>query len=151
MAQISDPTAVLFLERADSLAAAGNQHLGAAIGGLDEGIARLGPLVLLQSRAIDLEVRAHRYGAALSRIDEILSTMPRKETWLVRRGEVLEHVGLNDQAQATYAEALAAIERLPSRLGKTPALLELAADLTNRLETDPAGNLETDQRHLLPE
>lgn len=151
LAQISNPTAVLFLERADALAAAGNQHLVAAIDGLDEGIAQVGPVILLQSRAVDLELRAHRYGAALSRIDEILSTMPRKERWLVRRGEVLEQVGLNDQAHATYAEALAAIERLPSRLGKTPALLALAADLTNRLEVDPADDQEAARRRLPPE
>ncbi len=151
LAQLSNPTAVLFLERADALAAAGNQHLVAAIDGLDEGIAQVGPVVLLQSRAVDLEIRAHRYGAALSRIDEILSTMPRKERWLVRRGEVLEQVGMNDQAYATYAEALAAIERLPSRLGKTPALQKMAADLTNRLEVDPADDQEADRRRLPPE
>jgi tetratricopeptide (TPR) repeat protein len=151
LAQIPDPTPVLFLERADALASAGNRYLIAAIDGLDEGITRVGPVVLLQSRAIDLEVRAHRFGAALRRIDQILSTMPRKEKWLARRGEVLEQAGRADEAHASYAEALAAIERLPSHVGKTPAVLELAADLTNRLEVDPAGSQDEDQRRLSPE
>jgi tetratricopeptide (TPR) repeat protein len=138
LAQISDPGPVLFLERADALAAAGNEYLEEAIDGLDEGIEQLGPVVLLQSKAIDLEVRAQRYGSALERIDQILSTMARKERWLARRGEVLERAGLPGEARASYAEALAAIERLPWRRRETPAIQELATELINRLEADPA-------------
>jgi len=146
LTQTADPGPVLFLERADALAAAGDEYLDAAIDGLDEGIALLGPVVLLQSKAVDLEVRARRYGSALGRIDQILSTMPRKERWLTRRGEVLERVGLIDEARASYAEALAAIERLPRRLRETPATQELAAELINRLEADPAERQESDQQ-----
>lgn len=151
LAQIAHPAPVLFLERADALAAAGNQHLDAAIAGLDEGIARLGPVVVLQSRAADLEIQAHRYGAVLGRIDHILSAMPRKERWLARRGDVLEQAGRTDEAHASYAEALVAIERLPGHLGKTPAVQELAADLINRLEADQAVSQEADQRRFPPE
>jgi tetratricopeptide (TPR) repeat protein len=146
LAQTSDPGPVLFLERADALAAAGNEYLDAAIDGLDEGIAQLGPVVLLQTKAIDLEVRARRYDSALGRIDQILSTMQRKERWLTRRGEVLEQAGLIDEARASYAEALAAIERLPRRRRETPAIQELATELINRLEADPADRLRGDQQ-----
>jgi tetratricopeptide (TPR) repeat protein len=138
LGQISDPGPVLFLERADALAAAGDEYLDAAIDGLDEGIAKMGPVVLLQTKAIDLEVRAGHYASALGRIDQVLSTMPRKERWLARRGEVLERAGLIDEACANYAEALAAIDRLPWRRRETPAIQELTADLINRLEADPA-------------
>ncbi len=139
LAQMRDPVPVLFLERADALAAVGKPDLGAAIDSLDEGIARLGSLVALQSRAIDLEVRARRYHAALGRVDQILLKSPRKERWLARRGEVLEQAGLNDEAHASYSEALAAIKRLPRRLGETPAIQQLAADLINRLKATPTG------------
>jgi tetratricopeptide (TPR) repeat protein len=132
LAQISDPGPVPFIERADALVAAGDEYLNAAIDSLDEGIEQVGPVVLLQSKAIDLEVRARRYESALGRIDQVLSTMPRKERWLARRGEVLEQAGLIDEARATYAEALAAIDHLPRRLKETPAIQELAAEVTNR-------------------
>jgi tetratricopeptide (TPR) repeat protein len=132
LGRISDPGPVLFLERADALAEAGDEYLAAAIDGLDEGIEQLGPVVLLQSKAVDLEVRARRYGSALDRIDQILSTMPRKERWLARRGEVLERAGLIDEALASYSEALAAIERLPWRRRETPAIQELAAEVIHR-------------------
>jgi len=146
LAETADPGPVLFLERADALAAAGNEYLGAAIEGLDEGIDQLGPVVLLQSKAVDLEIRAQRYGSALRRIDQILSTMPRKERWLARRGEVLEQAGLIDEACASYAEALAAIEGLPWRRRETAAIQELATDLINRLEAAPADKQSGDQR-----
>lgn len=147
LAQMAKPAPVFYLERADALAAAGDEHLAAAIDSLDEGIARLGPLILLQSKAIDLEVRAQHYDAALARIDQILSGMPRKERWLARRGEVFELAGWEDEARASYAEALAAIDDLPSHLGQTPAVQELAADLKRRLEGDPGGSEGAGTRH----
>ena len=149
LAQTADPGPVLFLERADALAAAGDEYLESALDGLDEGIEQLGPVVLLQSKAVDLEVRARRYDSALGRIDQILSTMPRKERWLARRGEVLERAGLIDEARASYAEALAAIERLPWRRRETPAIQELATELINRLDADPADRQGSYQRPFL--
>ena len=137
VAQMANPTPVLFLERADALAATGDEHLAAAIAGFDEGITRLGPLILLQSRAIELEVRAQRYSAALVRIDQILSQTPRKESWLARRGEVLQQAGLEIEADASYAKALATIDALPHRLRQSPAIVELAARVNAHLERDP--------------
>jgi tetratricopeptide (TPR) repeat protein len=137
LAQTADPGPVLFLERADALAAAGDDYLDTAIDGLDEGIEQLGSVVPLQAKAIDLELRAQRYDSALDRVDQILSTMPRKERWLARRGEVLERAGLIDEARASYAEALAAIGRLPWRRRETPAIQDLATELIIRLDADP--------------
>lgn len=132
LAQISDPGPVLFLERAEALAAAGDEYLDVAIEGLDGGIEQLGLVVTLHSKAIDLELRAQRYDSALDRIDQILSTMPRKERWLARRGEVLERAGLVDEALAAYAMTLAAIDDLPRRQRETPAVQELANEVSHR-------------------
>ena len=41
---------------------------GEALRGLDEGVKRLGPLVVLESRALDLELRQTNYDGALLRI-----------------------------------------------------------------------------------
>ena len=118
-----NPTPVLLLEHAQALAEAGNVVL--AIQSLDDWNQKLGPLILLESLAIDLEVEGQRYDAALKRIDRVLTEMSRKEKWLVRRGEVLEMAGRKEEARVAYRDALKTIEALPSRLRKVPALLEL--------------------------
>lgn len=84
-----------------------------ALHGLDEGIARLGPLVTLQLAAIDLELRRKNYDAALARLDLITPQAERKEAWLVRRGEILNAAGRNEEARAAFNAALVAIESLP--------------------------------------
>ena len=131
-----NPTPVLFIEQAEALAKAGEAYVGAAVRSLDEGIEKLGPLVLLESRAIDLEVRRQRYDAALVRIDQVLAELSRKEKWLARRGEILEKAGRFEEARATYEDALKAIESLPSRLRWVPASQELETHLRALLARD---------------
>jgi predicted Zn-dependent protease len=118
----------LYLERAKVLAG-DEQHPGEALRGLDEGIARLGPVVTLQLAAIDLELRRKNYDAALSRIDQIAAQSERKEAWLVRRGEILKLAGRDDEARAAFNAALVAIESLPPahRQSRSVTALELRA------------------------
>ena len=102
----------LYLERAQVLA--GDEHYTQeALRGLDEGIKRLGPLVTLQLAAIDLELRRKNYDAALSRLDLISAQSDRKETWLVRRGEILKAASRTEEARIAFSAALSAIELLP--------------------------------------
>ncbi len=131
-----NPTPVLFIEQAEALAEAGEAYAGAAVQSLDEGIEKLGPLVLLESLAIDLEVRRQRYDAGLARIDQVLAELSRKEKWLARRGEILEKAGRFEEARATYEDALKAIESLPSRLRWVPASQELETHLRALLARD---------------
>ncbi len=131
-----NPTPVLFIERAETLTEAGEEYVDAAVQGLDEGIQKLGPLILLQSLAIDLEVKRQRYDAALIRIDQVLIEMSRKEKWLTWRGEVLESAGRPEEARVAYADALKAIEALPSRLRQVPASQELETHLRALLARD---------------
>jgi predicted Zn-dependent protease len=110
------PDPSYYLERAQALAGAG--RIDEAIGGLDAGLARLGEPVTLQLAAIDLELARGRHDAALARLDRLGAGAARQETWLVRRGAILEGAGRLDEAGAAYADALAAIDRLPpSRQG----------------------------------
>jgi predicted Zn-dependent protease len=81
--------------------------------GLDEGIDRLGPLVTLQLAAIEIELGRKNYDAALARLDLITAQSERKEAWLVRRGEILNAAGRNEEARAAFNAALNAIESLP--------------------------------------
>ncbi len=129
-----NPTPVLFMERAEALEEAGD--MGAAVHSLDEGIQELGPLIVLESRTIDLEVKRQRYDAALVRIDQVLEGVSRKEKWLTQRGEVLETAGRAQEARAAYENALKAIESLPSRHRQLAASQELETYLRALLERD---------------
>ena len=124
----SVPEPELYLERAN-VVAANEQQLGEALRGLDEGINKLGPVVTLQLAAIDLEVRRKNYDGALVRLDQIAAQSQRKEAWLVRRGEILQLAGRDEEARAAFNAALTAIESLPPvhRQSRSVSALELRA------------------------
>ena len=130
---VSYPTPVLIIEQAEALVEVDEPFVDLAIQSLDDAIAKHGPLILLESCAIDLEIGHHHYDAALARIDRILQGTTRKERWLLRRGEVLEKAGRIQEARATYDLALEAIKALPQRLQQTPASQALVGDLHDLL------------------
>jgi predicted Zn-dependent protease len=123
LARFSQPKPEHFLERARALAAAGRPEQ--AIAGIDAGIQRLGPLVTLETDAIDFELRLKRYDAALARLARIQEQSPRKERWLARRGEILVQAGRGQEAREAFAQALQAIDALPVQLRATHAMKEL--------------------------
>src|SRR5439155_22460749 len=107
------------------LAAGGNSHLDEVVRGLDAGVDKLGPVVTLQLYAIELELQRGRYDAALARLDTIAAQSVRQETWLARRGEILERAGRADSARATYATALTTLDTLPPSARRVGAMTEL--------------------------
>jgi tetratricopeptide (TPR) repeat protein len=125
----------LYIERAQALAGAGEKHHQEALRGLDEGIEKLGPLVTLQLHAIDLELKGKRFEAALKRLDTVAAQSPRKETWLARRGEILQLAGRKEEARTAYQEALQALDSLPPSRRNVPAMAELKRRITAALET----------------
>jgi len=124
----------LFIERAQTLASNGPDFVGRAIEGLDEGIKRLGPLVTLQLSVVDLELKRKNYDAALERIAGIAQRSPRKETWLARRGEILEQAGRPDEARTAYQSALAALASLPLVRRNVPAMAQLEKRIRTQLD-----------------
>jgi tetratricopeptide (TPR) repeat protein len=115
----------LYIERAQTLAAAGEHQLDAALKGLDDGIKKLGPLVTLQLAALDIEVGQKRYDAALARVEGLIASSPRKETWLFRKGEILLQAGKSAEARAAFHAALQAIDTLPPARRNVPATAAL--------------------------
>ena len=132
-ARLRQPNPDHYLERAHIVASLGSQHRVEALAGLDEGICALGPLASLQVYAIELELGLKRYQAALNRLDSLLAQSARKDSWLARRGEILEQAGRLAEAQQAYTQALAAVESLPVRHQKTRATLELEARVASAL------------------
>ena len=132
MMRISNPE--LFIERSEALRAAGKPD--DAVQSLDEGIRQMGPLVTLQLPAIELEVSLKRYDAAIARIDAASARLQRKETWLVRRAEVLKQAGREDEARQNYRDALAALDRLPPTHRGTRATRDLEQKIRAALATN---------------
>jgi tetratricopeptide (TPR) repeat protein len=120
---IANPTPDDYLARAHAQIAAGRK--GQAVRGLDEGIARLGPLPTLHLLAIDLDVAARRWDSALARLAALAAQSPRQETFHHRRGEILLAAGRRADARAAFQAALDAIAALPPHLRGTPAVNQL--------------------------
>lgn len=132
LAQTANPE--LFIERAASWRALGKPE--EAVRGLDEGIRKLGPIVTLQLPAVDAEIALKRIDAALARIDTVMARLQRKETWLVRRAEILRNAGREEEARQNYHAALEAINRLPPSHRGTRITLELEARIRAALATN---------------
>ena len=118
------PEPELYLERAQILSVEQND-INYALRGLDEGIARLGPLATLELAAIDLELRQKDFDAALTRLDLVMAQSERKEAWLIQRGEILKAAGRNDEAREAFNAALLAIESLPPERRQNRATIQL--------------------------
>jgi len=136
------PRPEYYLERARAQMAAGGKNLDAALRGLDEGLAALGQPVTLQNYAIELELKGRRFDQALARLDAMWATSARKETWLIRRGEILEVADRPEQARDSYRRALAAVEALPESRKKNRAVQKLIEEARGGLERLPGETAE---------
>ena len=132
--RLERPEPEIYLERAAALAAAGGNHLNEALQGLNEGLAKLGPVMTLELAALDLELKLSRFDDALRRVDRLAATARRQESWLTRRGDILVQLGRTDDARVAYLKALEAIAALPPHHQVTQA----TADLKKRIDTSLA-------------
>jgi len=135
------PRPEYYLERARTVVAQGDEHIGPALRGIDEGLERLGSVVTLQLYAIELERKRKHYNKALRRVESIADTATRKESWLARRGDILAAAGRIGEARLSYTAALAALNALHPQRRTTRAMLRLRARLEERLapETQTGG------------
>src|SRR4051812_47797613 len=95
--RIAKPDPDLYLERARAEMSA--KAPARALAGIDAGLARLGPIPALQEAGIGIEIEQGHADAALARIDVMAQAAPRKETLLVRRGEILLRAGRESEAR----------------------------------------------------
>src|SRR5262249_8003603 len=120
-----------YLERA-RLELARNDAAG-ALAGIDTGIAKMGPVPVLEDLAIAIELTQGRIDAALARLDRMAAVSQRKETWLARRGEIVAKSGRKDDARSASKAALVATDRLPFAMRRTKAMTDLEDRVRNAL------------------
>lgn len=119
----SDPRVEYFLGQARAFAAAGDVEAGLAAA--DAGLARLGPLPVLEQWAIAALVQARRWDEALARLDRLIATAPRKETAWTQRADILALAGRSADSRAAFEAARTHWDRLPERIRTTQAMLDL--------------------------
>lgn len=129
---LPSPAPELYLERANLFASPVE-----ALRSLDEAIARLGPVLTLDLRALDLEFSLNLTDAALSRLDRLASASENPASFLKRRGDLLAAAGRATEAHSAYTRALAAVSALPTWLAKSPATARLSAELTRLAANSP--------------
>src|SRR5262245_2335021 len=67
--QTKEPGLELYLEHARAVTTEDGAHLDEALKTVEQGIKRIGPVVTLESAALEIELRQRNYDAALSRVD----------------------------------------------------------------------------------
>ena len=92
-----------------------------AIEGLDVAQERLGPLVSIQKFAIELAIESGDLNQAIQRIDNLVGQLPRKESWLLRKAELLVRMSAFEKAEEELSLARNALAALPATISKTPA------------------------------
>jgi tetratricopeptide (TPR) repeat protein len=77
-----------------------------------KGIELLGSAVTLEMAALEYERLGKDFDQALARVDRLLSQARRKESWLLRKGDLLKEAGRPAEATEAYQSALASISEL---------------------------------------
>jgi tetratricopeptide (TPR) repeat protein len=119
----SEPWVEYFLGQARAWAAAGNRDAGLAAA--DAGLARLGPLPVLEQWAIAMLVQARRWDEALTRLERLIAAAPRKETTLTQRADILALAGRAADSRAAFEAARVHWDKLPERIRATQAMIDL--------------------------
>lgn len=128
----AEPAPDWFLEKWRALQAS-NASVEEQLTCLDAGMARLGPLPVLQLAAVDLEVRRGSIDGALARLDALAARAERKERWMVRRGEILLSAGRTHEARTEFLTARKALDALPDKLRRAWTATELRQQVEAKL------------------
>src|SRR3989304_3313278 len=122
-----NPKPDYYLERAEALLSVDKDS--DALIGLDEGLARFGPITSLQQMALEIDLENKNYDSSLNRLNLLVKNSPRKEYWLLRRGEILEKIGRKAEAKKSYEEALKNLESRPAHRRNLPVLVKLEKEI----------------------
>lgn len=133
LAQSASPSPETYLERANAIMSLEPDRVEEALSGLEEGRRRLGPLVTLVERAVELS----RGDRALLLIDELPSGLASTYRWMAKRGAVLAAEARTDEASRTYRDALATIDGLPMARRSSEATQRDRAEIERALDALP--------------
>ena len=94
---------------------------------IQKGLSARGEVPMLLLRAMEMEIAAANYDAALSHLAVLEKQAPRPEAWMARRAELLAQAGRAEASRASWASLKQRIAALPNLQRGTPELLSLSA------------------------
>lgn len=139
IARQASPPPDAFWERAQLASEMGLKQR--ALSGLEAGLARLGEVITLELSALALEEELGLWDAALQRIRRLAAKTPRKERWWLRQGQIHVQAGQPEAAREAFENGLQAVDQLPPKYRRTPAMIRLRQELLDAQEslTESAG------------
>ena len=133
IAATEEPSPEQIIERAQNLERA--ERIDDALSCINAGIQRAGDFVTLEMEALNLELQLKHYDEAIKRLDNLIARAERKESYLVRKAEVLRQTGKDDLAQRCYSQALEAIVALPEIQRRLKSTIKLEEEVRRQLAT----------------
>jgi len=127
------PEPDLVQEVSEALASNGFQEEAAQV--LAKGIEKLGKIPSLVLRAIELEIAAKNFDAALRRVDEAQKEAPRPEPWMARRATILTQAGRIEESRNAWKALLAHLASLPEHDRASRAMRQLEDEARKALES----------------
>jgi tetratricopeptide (TPR) repeat protein len=132
LASSAEARAQVLLDRAQCQQQAGDSATN-ILKGLDEGIARIGPIPQLVRHAAEVELLRGAVEAAVARIGVLAERSERTERWLFEQGELFRRGGRLEDAQRCYSNAIVVLESLPPKFQRSLLSVELRRELEARL------------------
>ena len=122
-----------YLEWSEAHFANSPTRVGGAIAILENGIARLGPIVSMVQRAMQLKRMTGDLDGAMRYLEMLPSALKNSPRWLTTRADLRRESQTVGEAIGLYLQALAAIDKLPASRRHSPALTELKRYLQRQL------------------
>ncbi len=126
-----EPEPDLYQEAAEALAA--RELDDQAVQVLQNGIERLGNIPSLVLKALDMEIRTHRFDAALLRVDAMQKAAPRPEPWMAKRASLLAQAGRTTESVTAWKALRDHIASLPNLQRGSNAMSQLTIEAEQAL------------------
>ncbi len=148
--QLEKPLPEHFIEQAKSLLSfkTDPNAMSRAISVLDEGAHMLGNLISLHSLALELEINAEQFEAALHRVDGVLAQSASLLNWRLQRGELLSLMGRQSEARDEVHCLMHRIELLPQQRRSSRAIqtmMDRSRTLADSMSTFKVRNVNVTQ------
>ena len=130
--QEPDPDRLLY--RARLQVAVDGGEVIRALAGLDRAMEELGVVPSLQVRAIQFERQRGAFDRALARLEALAAFSRRRESFALRRGEILLEAGREREAREAFLESRQALERLDESRRATRSAREISERVERHLK-----------------
>ena len=107
-------------------ACASHGQVDEAVGILERGLQRNGPIPSLQLKLLEIEVQATRYESALSRICGFQNAAARREPWMEKRAIILAQAGKTADSQVAWRALINHLKNLPPAEGDSHSMILLS-------------------------